>query len=93
MLANMMGMPISSEMTWAISSLRAARPSAMAWMYLPRSSLVVWPQVLKAALAAATALSTSAAVPAGMAAMTCSVEGFSTSMVSDPVEGTQAPSM
>ena len=66
MLANMIGMPISSEMTWAISSLRAARPSAMAWMYLPRSSLEVWPQVSKAVLAAATAWSTSAAVPAGI---------------------------
>ncbi len=93
MLANMMGMPISSEMTWAISSLRAARPSAMAWMYLPRSSLEVWPHVLKAALAAATALSTSSAVPAGTEAMISSVEGFSTSMVSVPVDGTHAPSM
>ncbi len=41
MLANRMGMPSSSEMVWAISSLRAARPSAIAWMYLPRSSLEV----------------------------------------------------
>ena len=65
----------------------------MAWMYLPRSSLDVAPQVSKAALAAATARSTSAAVPAGTEAMTSSVEGFSTSMVSEPVDGTHEPSM
>ncbi len=93
MLAHMRGMPSSSEMVWAISSLRAARPSAMAWTYLPRSSGEVRPQVSNAALAAATARSTSAGVPAGTAAMTCSVDGLMTSMVSVPAGATQAPSM
>ena len=51
------------------------------------------PQVSNAALAAATARSTSSAVPAGIVAMISSVEGFSTSMVSVPVDGTHAPSM
>ena len=93
MLAHMRGMPISSEMTWAISSERAPRPSARRWMYLPRSSGSVRPQLSNAALAAATALSTSSAVPSGMEPMTCSVEAFTTSMEPLPVEGTQAPSM
>ena len=62
-------------------------------MYLPRSSGSVRPQLSKAALAAATALSTSSAVPSGMRPMTCSVEALTTSMVPLPVEGTQAPSM
>lgn len=93
MLAHMRGMPISSEITWAISSLRAPSASARRWMYLPRSSGSVWLQVSKAALAAATAASTSAAVPSGMDPMTCSVEALTTSMRPVPVEGTQAPSM
>ncbi len=93
MLAHMSGMPSSSEITWAISSLRAARPSAMAWMYLPRSSFDVKPHVSKAALAAATARSTSDGVPAGTDAMTCSVDGLITSMVSVASDGTHAPSM
>ena len=89
----MSGMPISSEMTWAISSDRAARPSWMRWMYFPRSSGSLVPHASNAALAAATALSTSSAVPAGMLPMTSSVEALTTSMESLPVEGTQAPSM
>ena len=61
-------MPTSPQMVAAISSLRAPMPSAMACTYLARSLGLVADQAGKAATAAATARSTSAAVPSGMRA-------------------------
>ena len=65
----------------------------MRWMYLPRSSCGVAAHAGNAALAAATALSTSSAVPSGMVPMTSSVDELMTSRVPAPVDGTHAPSM
>jgi len=50
-------------------------------------------QLGNAALAAATALSTSAAVASGIVPITSSVLELMTSMVSVPVDGIHAPSM
>ncbi len=47
----------------------------------------------KAALAAATARSTSSVVPSGTVPMTSSVVESITSIEPEPVDGTQAPSM
>ena len=65
-----LGMPASRVITVAISSMRAARPSPMRVSTLARSSGVVVDQPGKAALAAATAASTSAALPSGIEPMT-----------------------
>ena len=88
-----MGMPTSCEMTWAISAMRAWRPSVIRCRYLPRSSTEVDDQPGSAALAAFAALSTSAGVPSGIVPMTSSVVELMTSMVPLPVDGTQLPSM
>ena len=88
-----LGMPTSREIRSAISSLRAASPSAMAWTYFTRASRSWADQSSNARRAAATAASTSAAVPSGMVPMTSSVEGSTTSIAPVPVEATQAPSM
>jgi hypothetical protein len=87
------GMPTSPVIVSAISWLRAAMPSLRAWRNLARSSVEVWLQPSKAALAAATARSTSSGVPSGIDPMTSSVEALTTSMVPEPVEGTHWPSM
>ena len=60
------GMPISSVMSLASGSIRACRPSAMRWRYLERSSTEVSAHPGNASFAAATALSTSAALPCGI---------------------------
>ena len=61
--------------------------------YLPRSSTEVCDHAGNAALAAATALSTSSAVPSGIVPITSSVVELMTSIVPVPVDGTHAPSM
>ena len=58
-----------------------------------RSSSGVADQAGKAALAAATARSTSSVVPSGTVPMTSSVVESMTSIDPEPVDGTQAPSM
>ena len=58
-----------------------------------RSATGMADQAGKAALAAATARSTSSVVPSGTVPMTSSVVESITSMVPEPVDGTQAPSM
>ena len=87
------GIPISSEMSVPISPMRApnwpARPSIRA----RRSSSGVAAQPSKAARAAATAASTSTAVPAGTEPMTSSLDGLMTSMLPSPSEATHWPSM
>ena len=55
------------------------------------SSLVDSPKVLKAFLAALTALSISSFVPEAMVPITFSVVGFSTSMSSDESGSTHSP--
>ena len=91
--ASFTGMPTSWATTVAISSVRASRPSWMRVRYLARSSTLVWLQPSKALRAAATARSTSAAVPSGMVAITSSVAELTTSSVPEPADGTQVPSM
>ena len=86
-------MPTSWAMQLAMSMVRAPSASEMRWRYFPRSSMEVCDHVGNAALAAATALSTSAGVPSGMVPITSSVLEFTTSMVPVPVDGIQAPSM
>ena len=88
-----LAMPVSLEMVVAISSMRAPRASPMRLRYLARSSTGVVDHVSKAARAAATARSTSPAVPAGIVAMTSSRHESITSMVSEESEGVQDPSM
>ncbi len=87
------GIPTSREIVWAISSVRAARPSEIRDSILARSSTEVADQSAKASAAAWTALSTSSAVPSGMVAITSSLFESTTSSVPVPVEGTQAPPM
>jgi hypothetical protein len=87
------GIPASRVTTVAISSMRAPRPSAMRVQYLARSSGVVCDQDSKAARAAVAAASTSSAVPAATWAMTSPLVESWTSIVSEPVDGTQPPSM
>ena len=87
------GMPTSPEMTSAISAERACSASLRRTMYFWRSSTGVADHESNARRAAATALSTSLAVPSGIEPMTCSVPALMTSIVPVPSEGTQAPSM
>src|SRR5215469_7748992 len=84
-------MPISCEMTVAILSLLAFRPSEIRCRQAARSSGGVCDQIGNADLAAATARSTSAAVPRGILPITCSVVEVMTLTVSEPVEGTHSP--
>ncbi len=80
------GEPISAVIAWAISSVRAARPAPRRRSTSARCCGVVADQAGKAARAAATARSTSAAVPAGVSATTSPVAGFTTGRVSaEPV--------
>ena len=81
-------MPTSPQIVSAISWLRAPRASARPWMNLPRSAGEVCDQVSKADFAAATARSTSSAVPSGMRPITSSVLALITSIEPEPVEGT-----
>ena len=90
---SVIGMPTSCEITWAISSVRAARASPTRVSSLARSSRDVAAQPGNAAAAASTALSTSSGVPSGMVAKTSSVAESITSRTPVPVEGTQAPLM
>ena len=75
-------MPVSLEITVAISSMRPASASPIRLMYFARSSRGRPDHDSKAAHAARVASATSAAVPAGMVAMTCSVTESKTEMVS-----------
>ena len=88
----MIGEPISAVIVAAISAPRAASPSEIRRTIAARSATGVADQAGKAAVAADTAASTSAAVPAGTLAMTCSVAGLITSIRSDAVS-TRAPAM
>ncbi len=88
-----LAMPVSLEIVVASSSMRAPRASPMRDRYLARSSTGVCDQDSNAAFAALTARSTSAAVPAGIVAITSSVTESMTSMVSDESDGVNAPSM
>ena len=65
----------------------------MRLQYLPRSSFEVAAQPSNAARAAFTALSTSAALPAGTWPMTSPLVESNTSIDPLPAEGTHAPSM
>ncbi len=80
-------------MVSAISSKRAVSAAPMSRRYLARMSTGVVDHVAKARLAAATAVSTSAAVPSATLAMTSSVAESVTSTWLSPLDGTQAPSM
>ncbi len=62
-------------------------------MYPSRSSRGSADHDGNAAPAAATAASTSAAVPSGIEPMTSSFDGLTTSMLPLPAEGTQVPPM
>ena len=64
--AQAMGAPISSDMAWAISSARSLYRASMRRSKARRAALSVCENVGKAARAAATALSTSAALPMAM---------------------------
>ncbi len=85
--------PTSSLTRVAISSMRAAKPSAMREQYLARSSTDVLDHAGNARRAACTARSTSSAVPSGMVPMVSSVVELTTAMVPVPVLGSHAPSM
>ena len=87
------GMPASRVTTVAISSMRAPRPSAMRVQNLARSSGLLAAHSGKAARAALTAASTSAALPSGMRPNTSPLVESNTSIVPDPWDGTHAPSM
>ena len=92
-MANGSGLPISSDTIIPISVSRLTMASCMPWSSLALSSTDTAAHPSKAARAAATALSTSAADPSGTRPMTSSVAGFTTSITS-PVDGrTQPPSM
>ncbi len=86
-------MPISWEIAAAISSERSPSPAAIASRQPARSEREVCDQPSKAARAARTARSASAAVQAGIVAMTSSVVGLTTSIDSDPCGSTHSPSM
>ena len=87
------GMPTSPATVCAISAMRAPRPSVMRWRYFARSSRGVFDHAGNAALAAATAFSTSSGVPSGIVPITSSVVELMTSSDPAPVEGTHAPSI
>jgi len=87
------GMPTSREMTEASSSVRAARPSEIRARSLDLSAAGVADHAGKAAAAASTALSASAAVPSGTVPMTSSVFESITSRLPEPAEATHAPPM
>ena len=87
------GMPTSPAMTWAISGVRACSASFRRMRYFWRSSTGVAAHPSNAVRAAVTALSTSLAVPSGIEPITSSVPALMTSIVPVPSEGTQAPSM
>ncbi len=88
-----MGMPSSAEMSAAISSARSCRRTATAAHSSARSSTGTCDQPSKAARAAATARSTSSAVPAGMRPMTSSVVALTTSIVSLDEDAVHSPPM
>jgi hypothetical protein len=81
---NEIGEPISAVIEAAMSPARAFRPSEMRWATAIRSSTGVPDQPGNAARAAATARSTSAAVPAGTVATMEPSAGLTTSMTSRP---------
>jgi hypothetical protein len=91
--AILMGVPTSAEIVSASSSARALSTSAIRPRYLPRSPGAMAPHSSKAARAAATARSASSAPPAGTSAMTSSVAGLTTAMVSVASDATHFPPM
>ncbi len=91
--AKLIGAPISSDTAWAISGMRFLYSSMMRPSNAPRSSGVVCENVSNALRAAATALSTSAMVPAVMTAQASSVAGLITLSRSPPSLSTHWPSI
>ncbi len=92
-VASFIGMPTSAAMVRPISSPRALRPSWIFCRKAPRSAAGVRDQPSNAARAACTAASASCASPAGMVAMTSSVDALCTAIVPAPCGATHAPSM
>jgi len=92
-MENDSGVPISLEMSRAISSVRASSASAAAASSRDRSAGAVCDHEAKAPRAAATARSTSSASPAGIDAICSSVAGSTTGMGVRPVAGTHWPPM
>ena len=90
--ATLSGVPSSSPTVRAISPARPASASCSLPSTAPRSAIGVSAQPGNAARAAATARSTSSAVPAGTWPMISSVAGFSTGIVSSDDDAVQAPS-
>ena len=78
-LDSQIGAPISVEIAAAISSYRLVYSANIAPSNSTRSATDVWEKLSNAALAAATAFSTSAAVPMLIVAKGCSVAGLMTS--------------
>ena len=87
------GAPISSVTATARSPKRFWYSARMRFRTSRRSSRVVWDQVLKAFLAAATALSTSLDEPRAILPQTPSVAGLMTSRVFSSTGSTHWPSM
>jgi hypothetical protein len=83
--AHASGMPMSLDSSAASSSVFATIASWVLCSRSARSAGGVCDQVANAVRAAATALSTSAAVPSATSAMTCSVAGLTTAMRPDPL--------
>ena len=93
MCASLIGMPSSCAISAAISSIRALSACAIRASQSARSSTVVSDHVSNAARAAATARSTSSALPSGMLPITCSVVELMTSITPLPEEATHSPPM
>ena len=91
MFDNILAIPVSREIAEEISSMRATSASPIAFRYLARSAFGNELQERNAALAAAAALVTSAAVPSGIVAMTSSLVESKTEIVFEPSEATHWP--
>ena len=89
--AKEIGAPISRLVAAASSGRRAFIPAMIFSRIAARSSMLDCDQAGKAARAAATALSTSAAVPKVISVQGCSVEGSITSWRRPPSLSTHAP--
>jgi hypothetical protein len=91
MWASLIGMPTSWAMSAATSSIRSPSACAIRVIQSARSSTDVRDQPSNAARAAATARSTSSAVPSGIEPMTSSVAALTTSSRPVPLDGTHSP--
>ena len=85
------GLPTLSDSSAASSSACASMTAAIASSRSWRSPGVVSRHGIRAARAAATARSTSAAAPSGTRAMTCPVAGFRISRVAPSTPSTSSP--